>query len=178
MRIREIEALGYRGYGRRYEFTHTVPAILAEYGAKTAEELVPEVRVRIAGRLMTLRHMGKAGVGHVQKNAPCSFPPRRCPCGTWGPSPYAPTRYASWPGSGSPCGWASGDGLPAEARPESWRRYRCGWCRSESLAAGSTTSSPTPSSTSRRAGTRGTRSRSEMVAWASGVRFCSAGSAP
>src|SRR5664280_2696372 len=68
MRIREIEALGYRGYGRRYEFTHTVPAILAEYGAKTAEELTPEVRVRIAGRLMTLRHMGKAGFAHVQQN--------------------------------------------------------------------------------------------------------------
>src|ERR1022692_1036736 len=68
MRIREIEALGYRGYGRRYEFTHTVPAILAEYGAKTAEELVPEVRVRIAGRLMTLRHMGKAGFAHVQQS--------------------------------------------------------------------------------------------------------------
>ncbi len=67
-RIREIEALGYRGYGRRYEFTHTVPAILAEYGAKTAEELVPEVRVRIAGRLMTLRHMGKAGFAHVQQS--------------------------------------------------------------------------------------------------------------
>ena len=67
-RIREIEALGYRGYGRRYEFTHTVPAILAEYGAKTAEELVPEVRVRIAGRLMTLRHMGKAGFAHLQQN--------------------------------------------------------------------------------------------------------------
>ena len=45
-RIREIEALGYRGYGRRYDFTHTVPAILAEYGARTAEELAPEVRVR------------------------------------------------------------------------------------------------------------------------------------
>src|SRR5450759_1897856 len=68
MRIREIEALGYRGYGRGYEFTHTVPAILAEYGAKTAEELTPEVRVRIAGRLMTLRHMGKAGFAHVQQN--------------------------------------------------------------------------------------------------------------
>ena len=40
-RIREIEALGFRGYGQRFEFTHTVPQILAEYGAKTAEELVP-----------------------------------------------------------------------------------------------------------------------------------------
>ena len=45
-----------------------MPAILAEYGAKTAEELVPEVRVRIAGRLMTLRHMGKAGFAHVQQS--------------------------------------------------------------------------------------------------------------
>ena len=45
-----------------------VPDILAEYGAKTAEELVPEVRVRIAGRLMTLRHMGKAGFAHLQQN--------------------------------------------------------------------------------------------------------------
>ena len=24
-RIREIEALGYRPYGRRYDFTHTIP---------------------------------------------------------------------------------------------------------------------------------------------------------
>ena len=39
-RIREIEALGYRAYGQRFEFTHTIPEILAEYGAKTAEELV------------------------------------------------------------------------------------------------------------------------------------------
>ena len=50
------------------EFTHTVPQILAEYGAKTAEELMPEVRVRVAGRLMTIRHMGKAGFAHVQQN--------------------------------------------------------------------------------------------------------------
>jgi lysyl-tRNA synthetase class 2 len=68
IRIREIEALGYPAYGRRYEFTHTIPDILAEYGARTAEELVPEVRVRAAGRLMTLRHMGKAGFAHLQQN--------------------------------------------------------------------------------------------------------------
>ena len=68
LRIREIEALGYRGYGRRYDFTHTVPEILAEYGPKTAEELSPEVRVHVAGRLMTLRHMGKAGFAHLQQN--------------------------------------------------------------------------------------------------------------
>jgi len=67
-RIREIEALGYRPYGSRYEFTHTVPGILAEYGTKPAEELTPDMRVRAAGRLMAIRHMGKAGFGHIQQN--------------------------------------------------------------------------------------------------------------
>ena len=67
-RIREMEALGHRAYGRRYDFSHTVPDILSEYTAKTAEELVPEVRVRVAGRLMTLRHMGKAAFAHLQQN--------------------------------------------------------------------------------------------------------------
>jgi lysyl-tRNA synthetase class 2 len=67
-RIREIEALGYQAYGRRYDYSHAIPAILAEYGAKTAEELTPEMRVRIAGRLMTIRHMGKAGFAHLQQN--------------------------------------------------------------------------------------------------------------
>ena len=67
-RIREIEALGYRAYGQRFEFTHTIPEILAGYGSKSAEELAPEVRVRVAGRLMALRHMGKAGFAHLQQN--------------------------------------------------------------------------------------------------------------
>jgi lysyl-tRNA synthetase, class II len=67
-RIREIEALGYQPYGRRYEFTHAIPEILAAYAAKNAEELTPEVHVRVAGRLMTLRHMGKAGFAHLQQN--------------------------------------------------------------------------------------------------------------
>ncbi len=67
-RIREIEALGYRPYGLRYEFTHTIPEILAGYSSKSAEELVPEVRVRVAGRVMTKRLMGKAGFAHLQQN--------------------------------------------------------------------------------------------------------------
>ena len=67
-RIREIEALGYAAYGRRYEYTHTVPEIIAAYGGKAAEELTPEMRVQVAGRVMTLRHMGKAGFAHLQQN--------------------------------------------------------------------------------------------------------------
>ena len=60
-RIQEIEALGFRAYGQRFEFTHTVPQILAEHGAKTAEELASPIQVRIAGRILTIRRMGKAG---------------------------------------------------------------------------------------------------------------------
>ncbi|HYW46610.1 MAG TPA: lysine--tRNA ligase [Bryobacteraceae bacterium] len=67
-RVGEIEALGYRAYGRRFDFTHTIPDILASCGAKTAEELSPEMRVRIAGRLMTKRLMGKAGFAHLQQS--------------------------------------------------------------------------------------------------------------
>jgi len=67
-RIHEIEALGYRPYGRRFEYTHTIPEIVAGYGSKPAEELIPEVPVRVAGRLMTKRLMGKAGFAHLQQN--------------------------------------------------------------------------------------------------------------
>ena len=64
-RIREIEALGYLPFGKRFDFSHTVPEILSQYSAKTAEELVPEIRVKIAGRVQTKRPMGKAGFLHL-----------------------------------------------------------------------------------------------------------------
>jgi lysyl-tRNA synthetase class 2 len=67
-RIREIEALGYSPFGKRFDFTHTVPEILRDYSAKTAEELLPEIRVKVAGRVQTKRPMGKAGFLHIQQN--------------------------------------------------------------------------------------------------------------
>ena len=66
-RIREIEALGFRAYGQRFEFTHSIPEIVAEYTPKTAEELAPPVAVRIAGRIQTIRRMGKAGFAHLSQ---------------------------------------------------------------------------------------------------------------
>jgi len=67
LRIRQIESLGFQAYGHRFEFTHTVGEILAEYGAKPAEELSGQPNVRAAGRLMTIRRMGKAGFAHLQQ---------------------------------------------------------------------------------------------------------------
>ena len=67
-RIREIEGLGHRPYGKRFDFTHSIPQIVAEYGSKTAEELSPELKVRIAGRVKTIRSKGKAGFAHLAQN--------------------------------------------------------------------------------------------------------------
>ncbi len=68
-RIKEIEALGFRAYGHRFDFTHTIPEILERWSAASAEELDREpVPVRIAGRVQTIRRMGKAGFAHLQQN--------------------------------------------------------------------------------------------------------------
>jgi lysyl-tRNA synthetase class 2 len=67
-RIAEIEALGFRPYGHRFDFTHTIPQVLAEYGEKAPEQLEPRVQVRVAGRIMTVRRMGKAGFAHLMQN--------------------------------------------------------------------------------------------------------------
>src|SRR5208282_161439 len=60
---------GQPTYRSKYEFTHTVDQLLAEYTAKTAEQLEnPRVNLRIAGRIMALRLMGKAGFAHLQQD--------------------------------------------------------------------------------------------------------------
>ncbi len=67
-RTAEIEALGFRPYGQRFDFTHTIASILAAYGEKTAEELEAKPQVRIAGRVLNPRRMGKAGFMHLQQS--------------------------------------------------------------------------------------------------------------
>jgi lysyl-tRNA synthetase, class II len=67
-RLAQIEQLGFKPYGHRFEQSHTIPQILAEYGTKTAEELANHVNVQIAGRIQTVRRMGKAGFLHLLEN--------------------------------------------------------------------------------------------------------------
>jgi lysyl-tRNA synthetase, class II len=67
-RAAQIRELGFAPYGQAFDFSHTIPAILAEYGSKTAEELTPKVQVRVAGRIQTVRRMGKAGFLHLLQN--------------------------------------------------------------------------------------------------------------
>jgi lysyl-tRNA synthetase, class II len=68
-KLKQIEALGQPAYQNKYEFTHTVAQILADYSGKTAEELEhSRVNVRVAGRIMAIRLMGKAGFSHLQQD--------------------------------------------------------------------------------------------------------------
>ena len=65
-RIREIEALGFLPYGQRFDYSHTIGAIRAEHPAPTPEALeASKPRVKIAGRIRTIRRMGKAGFLHL-----------------------------------------------------------------------------------------------------------------
>ena len=67
-RTAEIEALGFHAYGRRFDFTHTIPEIVANESSKTAEELdANKPRVRVAGRIRTMRGKGKAGFMHLEQ---------------------------------------------------------------------------------------------------------------
>jgi lysyl-tRNA synthetase class 2 len=67
--VHKIEALGFRPYGNRFEFTHTVPLILEEHSERTAEDLeANRTQVRICGRIMTVRRMGKAGFAHLSQD--------------------------------------------------------------------------------------------------------------
>ena len=68
-KLKQIEALGQQSYPTKYEFTHTIPQILNEYSSKSGEELESSrVNVRVAGRIMAIRLMGKAGFAHLQQD--------------------------------------------------------------------------------------------------------------
>ncbi|MEZ5353746.1 MAG: lysine--tRNA ligase [Bryobacteraceae bacterium] len=68
-RIAEIEALGFRSYGQRFDASHTVGEALAAGNPHDAAKLdADRPRVTLAGRMMTIRRMGKAGFAHLQQN--------------------------------------------------------------------------------------------------------------
>ncbi len=61
-KLEQWRALGVQPYAYRYEVTHHATDVLARGDAVTEE---PGDRVRLAGRLMTLRGHGKAGFAHL-----------------------------------------------------------------------------------------------------------------
>jgi lysyl-tRNA synthetase class 2 len=71
----EIAGLGFEPYPHKFDRTHTITDIVAQHGhhagPKPPEELAQvnqelnQVNVRLAGRMMTHRMMGKAGFAHL-----------------------------------------------------------------------------------------------------------------
>jgi lysyl-tRNA synthetase class 2 len=67
-KLAQIEALGQPAYPYSYATTHTVPQILSAYSQVAGEALAANrVEVRLAGRLVAIRTMGKAAFAHLQQ---------------------------------------------------------------------------------------------------------------
>ncbi|MGC2508232.1 MAG: amino acid--tRNA ligase-related protein, partial [Candidatus Acidiferrales bacterium] len=65
-KLSEIEALGYRPYPHKFDWTHTPKQVAEQFGERTGEQLEAErVSVRVAGRIVALRPMGKAAFAHI-----------------------------------------------------------------------------------------------------------------
>jgi lysyl-tRNA synthetase class 2 len=60
--LEELRKLGVDPYPRRFEGGVQIGALVAEHGAKTAQELeAPRINVRTSGRILAIRGFGKAG---------------------------------------------------------------------------------------------------------------------
>ncbi len=66
-KLEQIQALGHDPYPREFRWTHTPAALLDKYGQTPAAELeASKSEVRVAGRIVSFRLMGKAGFAHLQ----------------------------------------------------------------------------------------------------------------
>jgi len=64
----DIEKLGQAAYPNQFPASHTVPEIRAKWDASTAEDLeAHRTTVAIAGRIVAIRTMGKAGFATLQQ---------------------------------------------------------------------------------------------------------------
>jgi lysyl-tRNA synthetase class 2 len=67
-KLAQIEALGQPAYPYGYQATHTIPEILSRYSEAAADTLTANrVEVRVTGRIMAIRAMGKAAFLHLQQ---------------------------------------------------------------------------------------------------------------
>jgi lysyl-tRNA synthetase class 2 len=66
-KLEQIRELGYEAYPREFRWTETAAALVEQYGQATGAELEANKReVRVAGRIVSYRLMGKAGFAHLQ----------------------------------------------------------------------------------------------------------------
>ena len=61
------EELGVDAFGSRYEWKDSIKDLRAKYGSLTEEELAAkQIPVNVAGRLMSIRRMGKASFVNIK----------------------------------------------------------------------------------------------------------------
>jgi lysyl-tRNA synthetase, class II len=66
-KLEQIRELGYEAYPREFRWTDTASALVEQHGQATGAELEANKReVRVAGRIVSYRLMGKAGFAHLQ----------------------------------------------------------------------------------------------------------------
>jgi lysyl-tRNA synthetase, class II len=66
-KLDQIQALGYDAYPREFRWTDSAAGLVEKFNEKTAAELeANKSEVRVAGRIVSLRLMGKAGFAHLQ----------------------------------------------------------------------------------------------------------------
>ena len=58
--------MGFNPYPHEFRWSDTVAALVERYEETPAAELVANREVRVAGRIVSLRLMGKAGFAHLQ----------------------------------------------------------------------------------------------------------------
>jgi len=66
-KLEQIQALGHDPYPREFRWTDTPAALVEKYGTASGPELEANKReVRVAGRMVSYRLMGKMGFAHLQ----------------------------------------------------------------------------------------------------------------
>jgi lysyl-tRNA synthetase class 2 len=66
-KLEQIQALGYEAYPREFRWTDTAAGLVEKFNDKSAAELeANKSELRVAGRIVSLRLMGKMGFAHLQ----------------------------------------------------------------------------------------------------------------
>jgi len=66
-KLEQIQALGHDPYPREFRWTDTPAGLVEKYGQAAGPELeANKAEVRVAGRIVSFRLMGKAGFAHLQ----------------------------------------------------------------------------------------------------------------
>ncbi|HTB93341.1 MAG TPA: lysine--tRNA ligase [Candidatus Sulfotelmatobacter sp.] len=66
-KLQQIQALGFEAFPHEFRWSHTAADLVQEYASTPAPDLEAQKKeVRVAGRLVSYRLMGKAGFAHLQ----------------------------------------------------------------------------------------------------------------